>query len=43
MHVLFDITFVNVTERMEREHLAQSCSHHDNFDKLYSYIQAEAN
>ena len=26
-----------VQEHMESEHLVQSCSHHDNFDKLYSY------
>ena len=34
---LAEIQYDFVQEQMEREHLAQSCSYHDKFDKLYSY------
>ena len=37
MNVTADIQHDVVQEQMEREHLVQSCSHYDNFDKLYSY------
>ena len=32
-----EIQYHVVQEQMERDHLIQSCSHHDNFHKLYSY------
>ena len=31
-----EIQYDVVQEQKEREHFVQSCSHHDNFDKLYS-------